>query len=264
MDSSKINILLIEFSERNVRYLLEESGYGDNIVKAQTYNKEISTNNDIVSGSDIKAPVLKAEKMTPQNIKSQVFEFIFNKKINTNIESNIWDITLFTPIKELKADINYKLFNSVDDNTNVAVSEDGKQLLYEPTIDTSSNMSSFKYLSDSETDTLIDKLNAMYSEGKKMGFKKIYLTIIPNPVSILEPNYNGLGYNELLHRVESSAKLQIPYIDLEPVFNQLKGAVYLNSDSHWNFKGGYIWLSKFNAELENTIKESETAGSPHQ
>jgi hypothetical protein len=233
LDGSKINVLLIEFGERNVRYLLEDPVYNGNIIGEQAFKKQ----GGMIGGK-----------------KPRILSDLFSKQINTNIESNSWDVSWFTPIKEFKADLNYKLFGAIDDNKDVAIADSGKQLFFEPTVDTFSSMSSFKYLSDAEMDMLVGKINAIYQAGRKMGFGEIWLTIVPNPVSVLEPHHSGLVYNRLVERIQGSPKLQVPYIDLEPVFNQLKGGVYSTSDSHWNLKGAGIWLDKFNAELEKAVR----------
>ena len=159
LDQSKINVLLIEFSERNVRGILGDTSYINNVITDGHENLKVILNNyktsdpanskvqninnkNILLGGNTKS-VLKVI----QNFRSDVFDFIFNNKINTNIESNIWDISLFTPIKEIKANINYKLFNTVDND--VKISKSGTQLhFYSPTIDTSNNMSSFKNIPD--------------------------------------------------------------------------------------------------------------------
>jgi hypothetical protein len=116
-------------------------------------------------------------------------------------------------------------------------------------------MSSFKNVSVKEVDSLISRLNNIYDKGRQIGFKKIYLSIVPNPVSILEPKYDNLTYNNLVERLQHSSNLEMPYINLLPAFKQMKEQVYLSSDSHWNKKGAYVWLRMVNNELIKISKD---------
>jgi hypothetical protein len=100
-------------------------------------------------------------------------------------------------VKELKANINYKLFNRVDKG--VAVSTDKKRLLVNSTVDTASTLSDFRNISHKEIGTLIGNLDAANHYYRSIGFKKVILTIIPNAVSVYDEN--RMPYNRLLERV---------------------------------------------------------------
>jgi hypothetical protein len=253
LDTSKINVLLVEFSERNVRNIVGYTSYINNLIsiealeagikKAAIDNKTTKINSNIYP-----KPFL-------QKIKSDVQGFLFNRDINSNIEANIWDVSLFTPIKEFKADINYRLFGSLPQD--VKISENKRQLFYSPTIDTSNSMSSFKSIPDEERDTLIDRLNRIYYKAKRSGFTKVYLSIVPNPVSIISPGYKGLTYNHLIEQIEYSKKLDMPCIDIMAEFKKTPDKVYSKSDTHWNFIGAHMWLDKFNAELNQVVLQDE-------
>ncbi|HEY2583192.1 MAG TPA: hypothetical protein VGI43_15375 [Mucilaginibacter sp.] len=232
LDTSKINVLLLEFSERNVRVLLEDSDYMKNIISENYSNN---------SKSKLKEKIKDA------------YHFLFNKDINTNLEYHICDYAVFTPIKEFKANLNYKLFNTIDKD--VKLSKSGNQLFYAPTIDSSKISSSFQHVTDSEIKVIVASLNKIYLKAKKLGFNKIYLSIIPNPVSILEPDYNKLKYNYLITRIQNSQELLVPYVDAFSLLNAAKKDAYSPSDTHWTWHGAYIWLDKFNYDLANAIKE---------
>jgi hypothetical protein len=87
-----------------------------------------------------------------------------------------------------------------------------------------------------------------------MGFKQVYVSFIPNPVSIVYPTYNNYTYNELISRIQSSRSLRIPFID---VYTDLKNStvpVYSCNDTHWNWDGCNLWLDHFNDSLSRYAK----------
>jgi lysophospholipase L1-like esterase len=173
---------------------------------------------------------------------------IFNNSINNNIEFNLWESKAFTPIKELRALINQRLFNRIDNY--VSIGTDGKYLLFSETIDKKGfAASSFQEINDLEIDTLVDRLNSFYFEYKKKGFDEVYLSIIPNPVTILYPNYKGFKYNNLIPRLQQNKKLEIKLIDVFQDFKNSPFQIYQNSDTHWNTNGRNLWLNKINEEL---------------
>jgi hypothetical protein len=229
LDSTKINVLIVEFAERNVRDILRDS----------IYVAQVITND---------------KKDIQKTGESSISSYLFLKNINNNanLELNIWDFSAFRFIKEFKADLNYKLFNEV--NSNVGIDNSGNRLFYGPTIDTTNIMSSFKYLPDNENDMLISRLNDIYATAKKKGFTSVYLSIIPNPVSVLAPAYDGLHYNHLVERIQKSQQLKIPVINVLPNFTRNKNSVYCVSDSHWTKNGAAIWLNLVNNRLDSIAR----------
>jgi hypothetical protein len=234
LNPSKINVLLLEFSERNIRDLIADSDYVKSLITLHSEKKQ--------------------QEKWSEKIKD-FSHFLFNNMINVNLEYHLSDYSLLTPIKEFRADLNYKLFSSLD--RNVKLSKNGKQLFYAITIDTTKASSSFECVSDHEIDIIIKRLNSIYSKAIKIGFNKMYLSIIPNPVSVIDPHYNNLKYNNLVNRIQNSNELKMPDIDIFPSFNRFKNSVYSTSDTHWNWNGAYIWLDKFNIELAKTIAENQ-------
>jgi hypothetical protein len=232
LDTAKANVLLLEFSERNTLYVLQQH---------YSYVKEFLTVNNT---SPLPPPLLSSA--------AQSNSFLFNKNINSNLEFNIFESALFTPVKKLKAALNFEVFNSPDEN--VAVGPDKRYLLYRPTYDPLAGTSSFIPISDAEIDTSVTKLNAIYDHYKHMGFTQVYLSIIPNPVSILYPEYNGYKYNQLLQRIQNHHSLKMPTIDVFSDFKNADFPIYRKSDSHWNKDGAFLWLNKLNQRLRSIHK----------
>ena len=261
LDSSKVNVLLVEFAERNIIRILQDTGYTYHILN-KANNPAVS---GIVKGETRESISVKANskwakfKSKFETVSNDVSDVLFNSHINTNIELNLWNMALFSPIKEFKANVNYYLFGSVDKD--VRISSNQKQLYLASTIDTLSNESSFQRISDAKLDTLINSFNVIYQQAKAIGFNKIYLSIIPSPVSVLEPRYQGMQYNYLVDRLQKSQKLQFQCIDIMPEFRQLQEKAYFKADSHWNNYGAQLWLNKFNNVLQQSIKEQDNSSN---
>ena len=249
LDTAKTNVLLLEFSERNLREVLGDTSYTNNII--QNNKRRPLTPKNSSDHHQISNRTKLANKL--RGYRADVLNLFFNKNINTYLESIIWDIAIFRSVKELKADFNYNLFKKVDPN--VYISKNGKQLYLAKTIDTNQLTSSFKYLPDVEKDSIVSRLNRICDNAKKTGFNNVYLSIIPNPISILEPHFNNLTYNNLVQKIQNDPNLRIPYINLLDDFSNQKQNVYAVSDSHWNYTGAKIWLNKFNAELKKDTKK---------
>ncbi|MES2426017.1 MAG: hypothetical protein V4560_03555 [Bacteroidota bacterium] len=227
LDTTKKNILLLETSERNIRLVYEDTAYLKHFFEV----KNTADNNA--------KPAQKQEE-------SIRLKFKLND-IGANVEFNIWDYRFLTPFKEFKADTYYALFGRA--GKGAYVSDDKKYLLYDLTIDTIYKQSSFKPIQKEELDGIISTLNNIYDLYRSKGFDEVYIAIIPNPVSILYPNYHGLVYNNLTTLVQSNKALKCKVIDANMPFKQTRQQIYCTSDSHWNFNGEKIWLSVVNNAL---------------
>jgi hypothetical protein len=224
LDSSKKNILLLETSERNIRLVYEDTAY----VK-RFFDVKSTIDNTAAAG-----------KKQEDNIR---LKFKLND-IGANVEFNIWDYRFLTPFKEFKADSYYALFGRA--GKGAYVSDDKKYLLYDLTIDTIYKQSSFKPIEKKELDDIITTLNNIYDHYRSKGFDEVYIAIVPNPVSILYPNYHGLKYNHLTELVQNNKSLKCKVIDANTAFKQAQQQIYCTSDSHWNYNGEKIWLSLAN------------------
>ena len=171
-----------------------------------------------------------------------------NPVLNENLEFNLFDYKLFTPLKEFKANLNYRLFNRV--NNDVRVSPDHKYLFYNATIDTNYTTSSFTRIDNAEITRIVNVLNNIYIHYKAKGFDEVYFTIIPNPVTVLSPGILGtIKYNELIPRIYNNTGLKIPVIDVYNLFRQSNIQIYFRSDTHWNNNGFHVWANEFNETI---------------
>ncbi len=211
LDKNKKNILIIESSERYIRWRFKHNNLV--IIGKKTQQKE---------GSEIK---LLAEN----NLQYMLTHFDFE-----------------LPFKELKTSIYLKYF---DKFSPMVARPDGSGRLYlEETINQENNASSFNPITDIEIESLVENLNKIRAELLVCGFDEIYISIIPSPASIYKSSY--LPYNHLIERVEQHPKVKFKIIDIYKPFKQEKMSLYFNSDSHWNYLGKTMWLIKANQIFE--------------
>jgi hypothetical protein len=237
LDTNKINVLLFEATERYFRYVAD-SFY----LKSQV---------QVYKDPDLLKNKTRKEKEKKPGVWSDVFSYIFNAQTNINLEFNAFDYHFITPLRELKAQLNYKLFNRI--SKEVVVSNHNNHLYLAETIDTSHNLSSFNPLPDEEVKKIVACLNATYKYYKAMGFDEVYFTIVPNPVSVLCPDQGK--YNHLIPRVTQDSSLQMPVIELFDIYMKTPTPVYYQSDTHWNYDGFTIWLNEFHKRMNSLVQQ---------
>ena len=228
MDTTCKNILIIEVSERYLRKFLPDS--------AEMYSSVFVFKNNSYS----------TKKPETKSLLAKILKYKYSEKINQNLEFNLFGYRFLTPLKEFTAEFNYKSFGRT--NKDVSVSSDKKYLFYGHTTDSSKNTSSFNPVSEMEISDLISCINNEYNHFKALGFDEVYLSIIPNPVSIIEPGFGK--YNNLVKRIQNNKDLLPPVIDVFDVFNKTPYEIYYRSDSHWNYDGFQLWVDQVNKILK--------------
>jgi len=241
LDTSQINILLIEIVERYLRVKPEAEYIGKTMFIKNTSQTVINKGTSIAMTADFS---ISREDLV------KIYNIMYNPIINQNLEFNLFDYPIFTFCKEIKAWFNYKIFNRVPQE--ISVFDDCHYLFLKETIDTCSDLSSFKYIPDEEVNNIVKILNTVYKHYRNNGFTEVILSVIPNPVSVIFPSYKK--YNDIIRRVQNHSGLVMPMLN---IYDKLKSApckVYYNSDSHWNKNGFTIWLNEFNKYLSNVSK----------
>ena len=227
------NILVIETVERNLLTFADTNVLSHIVVgnKNKIINKNIPT------------------KLSFNNLYIDLTEkYVYNPGLNENLEYNLFDYRLFTPLKEFKANLNDKVFNRV--NNDVVISPDRKYLFYAPTVDTTSWSSAFIKIEDADIERIVNSLNVLYKNYREAGFDEVYFSIMPNPVTILSPDIFGKEkYNKIITRIESNRNLNMPVIDVYELFKHVKMQIYFNSDTHWNANGFRLWVNEFNRRI---------------
>ncbi len=233
LDTANKNILLIEISERYFRLyfsglqILDE--VCDSVIKKKT----------IAWSQDNEYPAITEASILPKIGVSD----LFNKYINQNLQCNLFNYNFMMPLFESKAALNYYVFNRASGD--VVISNDHNYLFLKETVTKTGINSSFSPLQDDEINKLVHNLNTAYDHYKSTGFKEVYLSIIPNSATILQP----AGYNNLIPLLQSNPGLKIKIIDIYTVFKKTYESVYLPGDTHWNNKGRQLWLKTVNEKL---------------
>ncbi|MCF2444976.1 hypothetical protein L0657_13490 [Dyadobacter sp. CY345] len=155
-------------------------------------------------------------------------------------------------IKEMKAAFTYHFFHRADKK--VTLVNNDNSLVYYMDTDTPKSTSSFSKLADTELDTIMTNLAESHSIAKKLGFDHVVLSIIPNKVSVIMPEYGQ--YNQLISRVYAHPKLDMPYVDVLPDFRRMKENSYLKGDSHWTCQAQEVWLTKTNDLIKKVAQEN--------
>jgi hypothetical protein len=238
IDTSKFNLLLIERAERYIhrfsdtnhldwKYQLNERNNGTvaNLMKHNTLPKGIS------------------------NFFQYSNEYLFNPMLESNIEFLLFDYRFFTPVKELKAWFNHTFFSRT--NKDVVISKDNNYLFLNETIDSTNRLSAFFPYRNDDVVYMVKGLNRLTSQFKAMGFDTVVLSIIPNPVSVLDPA-RGL-YNNLPDRILKHTEITKPTLNVLDTFRKAPCKLFYSADSHWNQNGFKIWLNEYNQLAKDIV-----------
>jgi len=178
--------------------------------------------------------------------RRQIGDDIHLSDIEERLESALFSHDLFFWFKELKASLTYRLFDRA--SPAVSLSTDHEHVLLNMDTDTTKRLnSSFSPLTDQEVATLVDSVNSVAERYKRLGFDEVYLSIIPNKTTILDPERGQ--YNRLIERIQQHPALRVGVIDTYSVYRQAKQPVYLIGDSHWNCTGRALWLNQVRQKI---------------
>ncbi|MCX6215684.1 hypothetical protein [Spirosoma sp.] len=216
LDPTKRNVLLIESIERHVREHF---------------------------AGDVQELVVEKDTAQHPSLRPSFWQRLSNEFHRSDMEERL-ESTLFSRdwafwFKELKASLTLNWFDRA--SSSVSLSEDRKHVFLRSDTDTGKPLnSSFSSLTDAEVNTLVDSINSVASRYKQLGFDAVYLSIIPNKASILEPE--RAAYNHLIERIQANPALQVPFIDTYEAYKNSPVPPYLKSDTHWSCEGRALWL----------------------
>ena len=229
LDTTKKNILVVQVIER----VLQERMY------SPEYESMFISGGFVPKGTMTGPTQPDISPMMPEPATSWWLAR-FGEQINQRIEFLVFNGALSTYFKEAKAELLFHLFGRT---IGTAVSRDKKHMFYNVEVDTTSNYSSFRSITNQRLDTLVDNLNTLRRGYLKMGFNEVYICLVPNKVTILDPNYGP--YNHQIERLEANPRLELPVISTIDTLRQHPDWYHLG-DGHWNKHGKRFWLRRVN------------------
>jgi hypothetical protein len=231
LDKSRSNILVIEIAERYVRVYFERKQMIEDFHESDVQKKN-TTNRAPLAPSEI-ADISPA----PEN-----YVDLFNKHVNQNLQFNLFSYNFILPLFKAKAAFNYYEFNRASGD--VVISNDRNYLLLKETV-SQGPRSSYSSVPTEELSHIVDNLNQINDYYKSCGFKKVYLSIIPNTATMVQPD----GYNNLIPQIQNNPYLRMEIIDVYAVFRRSPGLFYYKGDTHWNNTGKQKFIDLVNEIL---------------
>lgn len=227
-DSTR-KVLLIECVERNVL----------NVVNPQRVQ------------AVFELPVLETPKASVSMLNDAIRAMLYHPTLEENLSFALFDVSIFSAFKELKASFNQAFFGRSPSGVVLAKSKDF--LYLEQTVDTAAVGSSFKQVSPKTYADLIQQMRSIESYAKKVGFDEVVFSFIPNPSSVLLTE--GRAYNQFVPEVARLAAPDLQVIDPTYALGKNAKANFFHNDSHWNKKGAQIWLALLNDRLLSLPKK---------
>jgi hypothetical protein len=227
LDSTQANVLIIEIAERYVRSFLNGTYIFDYL------KKEENTTATLVSFPHKTYAALPLPDISE----------LFNPNINQNLEYNLFNYNFINPVRHLKASLNYHLFSRASGD--VVISNNRQQLFLKETVAGKRVENCYYPLQEGELQRIIETMNTLYEHYKADGFTEVYVSMIPNPSTILQPE----GYNMLIPLIEHHPDLKMPIISVYDIYKNTHKKIYATGDTHWNNAGLQLWLNEVNKRL---------------
>jgi hypothetical protein len=236
IEPAKRNILIIEIAERMFRGYFNTTKMVDEVKDSASQTGKVTVRYTAVP-----------EVHYASLITGLALDSLFNKNINQNLQCNLFNYNFIIPMFEYKAALNYYLFNRASGD--VVISNDRTFLFLNETVNREMT-SSYGPLSGDDVKRMVGNLNAIYEHFKSKGFTEVYLTIIPNSATIMQPE----GYNNLIPLVYHHPDLKMKYIDVYTAYRQAPTGLYLPGDTHWTKKGFEKWVAVVNDTLVSSLQ----------
>lgn len=228
-DSSCRSVLIIETTERYVR------------------TRFIDQN---IAANKIYLPQPEQSMISYENASGNWRDYF--SEVNGYLDALLFDYPLFTPVKQIKANLNYNLFHRVPDAVTPTINQD--RLFLTETIADSLKTSSFSKVEDKEILNLVMTMNTVREHYLHCGFSEVYFSFIPNPVSLFEPQRGIL--NHFIERIQNNPENKFPVIDCYSLAKQNPEKFFRKSDTHWTTYGCNLWARRANEILNEFRNQS--------
>lgn len=171
---------------------------------------------------------------------------IYHPTLETNLDFTLFNLALFSPLKELKARWNDRVFGRLA--SEVRRSKSGDQLFMNETVANREIGSSYREIPEEEVVKTVQKMKEIQDFYRAKGFDRVLFSVMPNPVSLLEAEPG----NQYVARMQAAASGEITLIDPSARLKPYAKDYFYRSDSHWNQRGARVWLDQLNEVLRGT------------
>jgi hypothetical protein len=168
---------------------------------------------------------------------------LYHPNLESNLDFTLFNMALFSPIKEWKAAWNDRVFGRLA--SEVYRSNAGDRLYMHETVDAHGIGSSYREISDEEVLQTVQKMKEIQAFYQSKGFDLVLFSFMPNPVSLLEVERG----NQFLDRLQIAATGKVTIVDPTARLKSKAGQYFYQSDSHWNQRGARVWLDQLNEVL---------------
>ncbi|MCW3121601.1 MAG: hypothetical protein JWQ38_1093 [Flavipsychrobacter sp.] len=226
LDRTKKNVLIIERSERYIR-----SEYRNLELFNHLKQKDTADPKQVLAAGNTE--------------NGGVLAGMFNKNLNQNLEYLLFNMNIVNRPRNMKADMNYYLFNR--GSGNAVIADAGNHLFLKETVDATGGHSSYSFVNDEIVDGYARNLHDIYTHYRLEGFDEVYFSFIPNPASLIQP----ANYNRMLPKLQSRMPEHV--IDMYTTFKNHGNPkqFYRAGDTHWNDRGMQLWLTMVNEKLKD-------------
>jgi len=232
-DSSEQSILLVSCAEKSIRMRFAKNQLAFYLAKQSSQGN--------IGFELTEKPINKSEQLKKYLGRPEVSD--------QNIQALLFENEAALRIKEFKAAFNCTVFGKTA--SEVEEYPQAKMLFQRLTTDPQYiYMSSFRAIEKQEEDELIEGMKQMVAHYKSAGIDSVIFAFIPNPVSVIAPNFKGQAYNQLIPKLESRInETGASCISVFSAFSKWGADAYRRGDTHWNAKGAGIWLGAVNAAI---------------
>lgn len=168
---------------------------------------------------------------------------LYHPTLESNLEFTLFNMALFSPIKEWKATWNDRVFGRLA--REVHRSKSGDRLFMQETVDVHEKGSSYREISEDEVNGTVQKMKEIQAFYLSKGFDLVLFSFMPNPVSLLEAEKG----NQYLARIQAAGAGHLTIIDPSDRLKSNASQYFYQSDSHWNQRGARVWLDQLNEVL---------------
>jgi len=187
----------------------------------------------------------------PLNFPGYLKKYLGRAEVSDqNIQALLFENELALRIKETKAEFNRSVFGKIAPEAEIYAE---KNMLFQKlTTDPKYiYMSSFRELGIEEENELIAGMANLVKHYKNIGIDSVIFSFIPNPVSVVAPNFKGRAYNMLVPRLERRMnETGGGCISVYGDFGLIREKAYRRGDTHWNTAGASFWLTRVNQSLD--------------